>query len=426
MLDTLAEAARRDSDGVRAIFHDTRKAVDAAREVDQIAAHTEFPFHFRSRIGVHTEPGSHSLDGDYTEGAAKATRIMQMCPRDYILCSEDTLDEVPSSARASFQTYGPVFCKLRGPTRPVPLYAILGEAASGPPDELAPWQTGQRVWPTLVDPLGVIRTRGPWPYLAAFACEIMWATLRDRALYSLGNWGFRFLHWSTQRLGLDFHIETSRGVADTYMATGRVDKALQWAERAERAARQVRYPGSREFCQAMGQYQVAHCREHGARGRGDALRDLRDAYKRFERMGDPRMGGWAALYLGRCLRLLSEEGAAEKGAAEDWTLAAIVIFSCIPRERPMAYALAQLARLRAAQGRLLETRWYLEQARWLYAPAVGRAAGDAVGEEDLASIWSRTLRLPEPENSPEDTARRTVQVTLARAFPGRFQWATSQ
>ena len=190
LLDGVAEAARRDSDGVEAILHDARKAVDAAREVDQIAARTKFPFHFRSRIGVHTEPGSHSLDGNYTEGAAKATRIMQMCPRDYILCSEDTLDEVPGSALATFQTYGPVFCKLRGPVRPVPLYAIPGEAASGPPHELAPWQTGQRLWPTFVDPLGVIRTRGPGPYLAALASEIMWATLRDRALYSLGNWDF--------------------------------------------------------------------------------------------------------------------------------------------------------------------------------------------------------------------------------------------
>lgn len=420
-LDDVAEESRRDNDGVKAIFYHAREGLDAAREVDQIASRTDFPFDFRSRIGVHTELSRHILEGDYSEGAAKAMRIMQMCPRGYILCSEDALDGLEDSARARSEIYGPIFCKLRGPARPVPLCAIPGMTVSGPPVELAAWQTGDRRWPSFIDPLGVIRTRGFRPYLAAIFCEMLWASLRDPAFYRLGNWGFRVLNCFTRRLGLDFDIETSRGVADTHMLARRTDRALEWAERAKRVAGQVRYPSDREFCEAMGRYQVAHCMEHGGLRRQDALGDLIDAYKSFERIGDPRMGEWAALYLARCLRLLGQ-----KPAAEDWTLASIVIFSCIPRERPLAYALAQMGRLRAGQDRLPQARWYLEQARRLYGAAVGRAADDAVGEAKLADIWSRTQCLSESCKSSMDPARRIVETTLARAFPGRYRCPTGR
>ncbi len=142
----------------------------------------------------------------------------------------------------------------------------------------------------------------------------------------------------------------------------------------------------------------------------DAACSLHIAFESFERLADAGMAGWSAPYLGRCLR-----GMGNRVDAEDWTLASLVIFSSTGQlRRQLAYAIIQLARLRALRGQFGDYRWCIPRARELYPEAVGRAADDALWEPKLRSIDEKASRVSDNDQATAiDPAREVVMAALA-------------
>jgi class 3 adenylate cyclase len=345
---------------------------------------------------------------DYYQAVARAKQVMEACPDGCILCSEEFLNKLNLSKHDSLEIHGPFFVKLKGFVRPIPLYSI-GEI---PPNKLKMWQ-GKWCGAGRDSSLGLLMSGGHSDVFASLIIAPFWLLFRNTGHYQWGKFWFfilnkigRWLKWTR----LDFH--TSVGLADIAMLLRQPEDCLQWAARAHELAHLIK----NEHYEAMGNYQKGHCLAH-FKPTKEAESYLRKGYAQFEDLKDARMAGWSALYLGRCLR-----GLGKMEDAEDWILASFSIFASSGKHiRQTSYALTQMARLRAAQCRLVDAGWYLEQAYRHYPNAVKQAPDDAPWEDPLRLIQHRITDLSDIAQAvTRDPAQRLVEVTLASILQKRI------
>lgn len=385
---------RRVGDDRKAEFTDPWYAIDAALGVstDTRALRDGLATGIRVDAGPIEEGGTAGTNlrepnRDYHQTVGRAKRIMEVCPSRYILCSEDLLDALRKSERDALQVHGPLFVKLRGFVRPTRVQ-FIGQSA---PEALEIWQAG-RPGPGERTSLDQLRTGHASEILAAQVVDALWRWFRDTSRYEWGRSWFsilktvsRWLKWAW----LDLH--GSIGLGDTSMVLRQPQRALRWAKRACELPDRLR---DRRY-QAMADYHIGHCFAQ-AEPTAEAETDLRNGHAWFEDFAVVRMAGSSALYLGRCLW-----GVGRVTEAEHWLLSSLIIFrSGGPGVRRISYALTQVARLRAAQGRSADAQWYLDQAYQLYPDAVTRPVDDTAWEEPLGSIRNRAATSSERVHCP--------------------------
>jgi tetratricopeptide (TPR) repeat protein len=328
----------------------------------------------------------------------RAKRIMEACPNGHILCSEDLLKCLDRSQRDMLEVHGPFYVKLRNYRRPAAVHFIGHVYPAG----VKRWQTGPltRAMRYSLGPRGTSAS----DLLAKILTTPFWLLLRNTGRYESGKRWFsilnrlsRWLKW--RRLELHSAI----GLSDVTMLLRMPEESLEWTKQTSQLAHRV---GDR-FYQAMANYQVGHHLAH-VEPTDSAASFLQSSYALFEDLADARMAGWSALYLGRCLR-----GLKRFDEAGDWILASVVIASTIGHERQIAYALAQLARLRIAQGQPADAKWYLDRANNLYPQAVSSASDDAPWEPPLSLLHRQVVSQSSlTENAIADSAHQLVDATL--------------
>lgn len=399
---------RRVGDEHKAEFADPWRAIEAALRVHNRTRALKDGL--MERIGLDAGPSEEAetanvnveeASSDRYQTVARAKRIMEICPGGYTLCSEDLLDCLEKSKRDALEVHGPLFVKLRGVVRPIFVYFVGRLPLYG----LEMWQVG-RPGPRQIDTISQISSGGTSEIIAALLVAPVFRLFRDTGRYQLGKLCFSILNKMSRWLKwLRLEIHSSIGLSDTTMLLQQPKESLQWAKCTIKLAHRI----SDKIHQAMADYQLGHRIAH-IDPTIEAESYFRRGYARFEDLGEARMAGWSALYLGRCLR-----GLGRIPEAEDWILASLVIFVSAggQRVRPISYALIQMARLRAVQGRFYDVQWYLDQARRLYPNAI-EAPGDALWEDPLHSIqhqvanWSGNVQL-----ATTDPASRLVRAILA-------------
>lgn len=390
--DDLIDFRRQFGDEHFAKFKSAAAALQASARIHNIGC--VLPYGLSERISLDVGPaegtGTEAVSRfgrDYYQTISRAKRIMEICPGDFTLCSEDFWISLPHHEREALPTPGSFYAKLKSFVCPLSLYCI----PQIPEHELEIWHARRKV-PVWADITGFIRAGGYKNFFAEAIPIPAWYLSRDRGHYKLGKFWFyslyvfsRLVRWKR----LEFHNLV--GLSDVSMLDEDRDKALRWHDQSRELAIQL---GEKSLL-SITTYQRGHRLAHFEPS-DEAERLLRASYSGFEELGDPRWAGWAAIYLGRCLRGLGKNADSEKmKEAENWILAGIVVLvSRGVHKRQLAYALIQMARLRARQRDYHQARWYIEKASQLDHKAVRQAADDAPWEEELRSIQQKAANYP--------------------------------
>jgi len=251
-----ATSSHAEKDNLSATFDDPYRAIQTAKKISRYGR--EKRGEFSDRVGMHISPGQGVAGGGYNEGAALASRIMDLCPAGYIICSEDLLDHLSPPKRSRLEAEGPFIAKLKGPIRPVTVYAIPDEGGPRTPFEIPLWQTPPSKSKKEYNALGRLRRQPKEEeekHRAASAADRIWRRSRDQGYYLLGDLAFAVLYQIGRSRGnIRLQVEASRGRGDVNMARRHKQTALKWAKRA----RQLTAPGKDPFDRAFYIYQAAH------------------------------------------------------------------------------------------------------------------------------------------------------------------------
>lgn len=402
VISELPRQSKPAADGVKATFIEPWRAIQAALRISGLDDGLE------DRIGLDIESGRRMLEEKYEIGAIPAIGLMELCPGGYILLSETVVKHLTDAQKAQLELDGPIFVKLRGIARPLPAYAVAGMPGKVFPVRFVLWQTPEGLMPGWRSPWSQLRVEGPRRPVAELLTYPFWPG-RDLGLYPAADFGFAILNCVGRGLQWkELELFASIGRADVKMCAGWEGDARHWASRVGELADSI----GNELDQAMATYQLAHVCAHFEQSESVA-QSLEQAYQEFEKMAECRMGGWAAMYLGRCLRRLERFP-----EAEDWILAGILILTSGRKihRRGIAYALTQMARLRDAEEQVGAVQWYLEKARQFSRWAVDCAPDDTPGERRLRAIESRARDMSEERKLViHDPAREIVEAILTRA-----------
>lgn len=397
---------RIEGDQILALFADPLEAINSALRVH--ARTRVLNDHLMERIGIDAgsiingslENIEELKEDPLYDTKSRVSRIMELCPDGYTLCSHDVLRQIDEKQSGPLHPQGPLFAKLKGFPRPIPLYFV----GNMPSDMIDVWQS-KRIGPGWGGILGAIMAGHYSEFAASILAMPLWLFSRNNGLYKLGKLWFkvirtisRLFRW--QRLELHSAI----GLGDVTMLLWRFDESLMWVKQTSELANKF----DDNFYQIMSGYQLGHVLAH-QKPTTQAETLLWKSYRSFEKLGDQRMAGWSAMYLGRCLR-----GRKQFKEAEDWLLASFVVIASAGRHRrQMAYALIQMARLRYDQGCISESDWYLDKATQIYPKAVRCAPDDSPWDSKLKVIQKEASAKPAEINSyVDDPVRQLVSFAL--------------
>lgn len=366
-----------------AIFKNANAAFQAAKRVHNLRRFLSYGLAERIGLDVEiAEVAGPNVESAFTRDAyqtiTRAKRIMEICPPDFTLISEDFWNDLPPEIK-NVLSFGNFFAKLKSFLRPAAIYSL----PQIPEQELEIWHARWKV-PVWADVTGLIRAGGFLNFLSEIIPIPAWYFTRDEGYYKLGRLWFRLLHFlSRASKWRRLEFQSLVGLADVSMLDGAKEHALRWHHESIKIAE---YLGEKHLL-SIANYQRGHRLAHFEPSE-EAERLFRTSYLGFEELGDPRWAGWAAIYLGRCLRGLAKDSNSERlREAENWILAGIVIsVSRGVHKRQLAYAMSQMTRLRARQGDYRQAAWYIKRALELDKRAIGKANDDAPWEEKIASI----------------------------------------
>ena len=389
------QQVRQTGDELKAEFFEPWLAIQAALHLQVVSAACRDDLAERIGLDIGVYDELTSVDADYYRTVARAQRIMDVCPGKYILCSSSVVEGLTLEQKKRLVVFGPSYVRLRGFSRPITIYFINSRPSF---DEFITWQT--KALPNARSTIALLSAGEVSEVLANLSTGAITRILRNkgnyydfrRVLFHLAYFCFIVIYniGKFHKNLVRFSLLGAISAADTAMLLRRSDTSLKWIKVIEKINSSVQDA----FYWAFWEYQIGHCLAHNNPSE-EAERYLRRAYARAERLGNAWLAGWTAMYLGRCLR-----GRGFYDEAEDWLLSSLIILSYSNKAvRHSAYALAQLIRLSAVQGKYLDAARYVEFIGELPEEAKEALDGkdDAIWETRLKAILSNEESNTKPE-----------------------------
>lgn len=185
---------RIERDQIFAVFIDPLDAINSALRVhDRTRVLND---HLMERIGI--DAGSiKNVNLDNIEDLRKdpfyktkvrVSRIMELCPDGYTLCSHDVLRQIDEIHSENLRLQGPIFAKLKSFARPLALYFI----GNRPSDILEVWQS-KRVGPGWGGILDALMASHYSEFFASVLAALLWVLSRNNGFYKIGKLWFDVL-----------------------------------------------------------------------------------------------------------------------------------------------------------------------------------------------------------------------------------------